>query len=827
MNKMTKILALVLAVLMIVPAIVACNKPTDNPTPNPAENPTEAPVDNPTEAPVDNPTEVPATDVPVPEGEYTYHLAMGANPSCWNPHAWQMSNESTLMSYIEAPFVDLTIAEDGVNFMWVFEMATGLTDVTATYADREKWLDEDDEGNLPTEHYIYKIDLNPDAKWEDGTPITSADYIYSMQQMLSSEMKNYRANTYFDGDTAIKNSKAYYMNDLVGQPIYEKADASIEEGPFYVDLTQICVFFGSSNTPKDYYDAGYAPYFVGVDGTDVFETWAANEGWTEVTPEIQADIENMTANFNDDVENWKEWCYYIAGTYEETPWEDVGLVAEGDYTIYYINQNPVTEFYMKTALTSNWLVYKDLYEAGKKTVENLVTTDYGTSKETYMATGPYRLDSFEPDKQFILVRNENWFGWNDGKHVGQYQTTRVIYDIIAEHSTALMAFNRGDLDEVALESDDLEIYKMSNYLLKTDETYTQRFIFATDPEKLQALEAEAGDGANKQVLQYDDFRKAISLSINRTEFCANCTSGFKPAYFLLNNLYYYDIENNTESQYRNTDAGREAVLRLYGIEYGDGTAYPDAKAAFAAVTGYDVDAAKELFKSVYDQAIADGTYTPGQLIKINCEASASALSAEDTRQQEYLTQYVAAATEGTGFEGKISFNFLGNIEKRYEDVALGKIEMIRGAWGGAAFYPFSTIRVYCEPDYMGGLTAIHESCGWDPTVETMTVELDGEEITDTLQNWAKSMNGAGQYAQDKDTCLIILSNLETAILSSYQCIPTGTYTDCSLFSKKINYATTTYNIMYGYGGVRLMTYNFNDEQWEAFKAEQGGEIDYK
>ena len=120
MNKMTKILALVLAVLMIVPAIVACNKPTDNPTPNPAENPTEAPVDNPTEAPVDNPTEVPATDVPVPEGEYTYHLAMGANPSCWNPHAWQMSNESTLMSYIEAPFVDLTIAEDGVNFTYPF-----------------------------------------------------------------------------------------------------------------------------------------------------------------------------------------------------------------------------------------------------------------------------------------------------------------------------------------------------------------------------------------------------------------------------------------------------------------------------------------------------------------------------------------------------------------------------------------------------------------------------------------------------------------------------------------------------------------------------------
>ena len=763
------------------------------------------------------------------EDEYTLHLSMAASPINWNPHAWEMSNESDMMSYIEMPLVDITIAEDGVNFEWVFEGAADLEDITATYADREKWLTPDAEGNLPTEKLIYKIALNPNAKWADGTPINADTYIYSMQQMLDPAMKNYRANSYFEGDTAIKNAKLYYNNDKAGQPIYEKANAAVEADKFYVDLTADCAFFGQP--AKDYYDsASYHSYFVDAEGVDVFEKWAKQEGWIEVTDEIKADLIFMGAAFGDpNEEDWKEWCSVITGEYATTPWEDVGLLKADDYTLIYVNETPVSAFYMKSMMTSNWIVYEPLYEAGKKQVEDLVTTDYGTSAETYMSAGPYKLATFEEDKQFILERNENWYGWTDGKHEGQYQPTKVIYDIIPEHATALMAFEKGDLDSVALTADDLINYKMSDYLLKTDQTYTFRYIFATDLEKLTALEQEANDGSNKKVLCYDDFRKAISLSMNRAQFCADCTTGYKPAYYLLNSLYYYDIENNTESQYRNTKAGRDAVLRLYGVEYGEGKAYADDVAAYDSVNGYDVEQARALFQKVYEQAIADGNYTEGQKVHIRCEAKASAIAAEDTRQQEYLNDYVAEATKGTGFEGLVDFEFLGNISNRYDDVALGKIEMIRGAWGGAAFYPFSTIRVYCEPDYMGGMTKIHESCGWDPTVETITIPLDGEEVTDTIQNWAKAIQPAGKFGGDEyaETRLNILSYIESAVLGSYQCIPFGCECECTLFSKKIEYATEDYNIMYGYGGIRLMKFNYNDAEWAEFVASQNGTIDYK
>ena len=849
MKKMTKILALLLAVLMIVPALVACGKKDDQQADNTAEpsQNTPAPGENtPEPGKTDEPEVTPAPQQDRPEGNYTYHLSMGASPINWNPHAWEMNNESTMMSYIEAPLCDISIAADGVNFEWVFEMATSLEDVTATYADREKWLTPDADGNLPTEHLIYKIELNPDAKWADGTPINADTYIYSMQQMLDCNMKNYRANSYFDGDTAIKNAKNYYNNDKVGMPIFDQYLNVEDGGDMYFSVDAIPLFL-TDGSISEYGGAGYGAYWTyhggDKDGQSIYDEMVAyiaehdaedgfEDGFVKVTEgdDLYQMILASTLNFSgNDESNVPEWMFAVVGEYKKTEWEDVGLVKGGDYTLYYINENPVSEFYMKSMMTSNWIVYKDLYEAGKSQKEDLTVTNYGTSAETYMSSGPYMLESFEADKQFVLVRNPNWYGWTDGKHVNQYWTSKVIYDIIAEHATALMAFEKGDLDEVTLSADDLVNYKMSEYLLKTDETYTGRYIFATDLEKLTALEEEANDGKNKKVLFYDDFRKAISLSIDRNQFCTDCTSGFKPAYFLLNNLYYYDIEHNTESQYRNTDAGREAVLRLYGVQYGDGTPFATAEEAYNSINGYDVEAAKALFQAVYEKAIADGNYKEGQEVHIRCEASAAALAAEDTRQQEYLNDYVAKATVGTGFEGKISFEFLGNIESRYEDVALGKIEMIRGAWGGAAFYPFSTIRVYCEPDYMGGLTKIHESCGWDPTTEKMTITIDGREVEKTLQDWAKSMNGAGEYADDKyvDIKLQILSNLESAILGSYQCIPYGTYTDCSLFSKKIKYATTTYNIMYGYGGIRLMTFNYNDEDWAKFVQEQGGTINYK
>lgn len=756
--------------------------------------------------------------------EYTYNQYMEASPTDWNPHTWEMNSDSEMQTYINIGFVDVTIAENGVDFEWVYEMADSITDITANFEDKDKWGITENSGR------VFEIKLNQAAKWQDGTPINADSYIYSMQKQLDPEMKNYRANSYFEGDAAIKNAKAYYSNDLVGQDYfvaladagYASAEEAIAAGEtLYVDLAN---FWGIATAEG----LGYAA----IDNDTMIRDEAIAEGEPEDFVSAKYLYDNYLAT-GAYYEAYQTTYVGVLRQYEETPWEEVGLYKADDYTLIYITEYACEMFYFLTNATSIWLVHEGLYEANMSQEGNLKATSYCTNLETTMSYGPYKLVSFEKDKQFVFERNENWYGWTDGKHEGQFQTTKIVYQVIADHNTQLQLFTSGKLDGLGLTADDMRTYRMSDYLLKTDQTYTFRFVFATDLEALKALEEVAADGANKRVLAYDDFRKAISLAMDRTRMCQEGTSAYKPAYYLLNYLYYTDIANDPSSQYRRTPEAMEAVLRLYGIEYGEGKTYATVEEAYNAVTGYDVESAKELFQAVYEQAVADGNYTDGQDIKITCVATgADQTSAEDIAQQDLLNEFVAKATEGTGFEGKITFTFKAG-PNRYADVAAGKVEMIRGAWGGAAFYPFSTIRVYCEPDYMGGLEAIHESCGWNPGEETLTITHDfngdgtAEEVTKTFQAWAQSINGSGEYAADPDMCLVILSWLETGILETYQCIPWSTETASTMYSMKIKYATLDYNIMYGYGGLRLMGYNYNDVEWEEFVKSQGGTLSYE
>ena len=122
--------------------------------------------------------------------------------------------------------------------------------------------------------------------------------------------------------------------------------------------------------------------------------------------------------------------------------------------------------------------------------------------------------------------------------------------------------------------------------------------------------------------------------MDRAKFCTEATSAYKPAFVLLNSLYYYNIAEDTNSIYRNTDEAKQAILNVYDVKYDENT---DLDAEVAKITGYDVEAAKKLFQSVYEQAKADGNYTDGQAITIRCCASAASdLSAEDKTQETLM-----------------------------------------------------------------------------------------------------------------------------------------------------------------------------------------------
>lgn len=797
--------------------------------------------------------------------KYTLRETIGAGPTNFNPHTWETNADNYLAPYTEMGLVDITIAADGVNFEWVYEMATSVTDVTAEYladpAKVKKWeIDKDKQ----KEGKVYRIALNRDAKWANGETINADTYIESMKALLDPKMRNYRANTYYDGSAAVKNAKKYFEAEA---PIYDVVVPAYGEGetPDYsFDITKNSVYINLNANNMTVAPYSFAQFIdegriKDKASYEALKEQANSYGYIKVTEDnkekVLSIMNEYLANFGlsiykdktagtVDEDLFKEFLFYNTGKFADSyDWENVGLLKVDDYTIDYVCEGTEEEFYFLISLTSNWIVYLPIYNQQKSQVGDLYTTKYGTSVDTYMSYGPYKLISYEKDKQLKMTRNDQWYGWTDGKHVGQFQTTDVVADIITDDATLEGLFLSGKIDSLTLNSSQLANYRNSENLLKTDQTYTYRFVFASDLAKLKELEAKYNNGKNLQVLSYKDFRKAISLAINRTEFAAQATGGFKPAYSLYNNIYYYNVAEDSESIYRRTDEAKQAIVDLYGLEYGEGKTYKNLDEAYKAITGYDVQAAKNLFSAVYTKAIDDGLYTAGQEILIHCDATGmETLSEDDKSQERLLNQFVAAATKGTGFEGKIKFEFRVNTDNRYSDVAKGKVEMIRGAWGGAAFYPFSAIRSYVGAEYNGGIEKVHESCGWDPRAEKLKLTYDFknegkvEEWEYDLEQWSVIINGGGKLARTGDTVypavtyakakLYIMSQLEKAVLSSYQCIPFASETNCSLFSHKISYATLNYNIMYGYGGLRLLTYNYTDMEWDNYVKSQNNQLKY-
>lgn len=665
----------------------------------------------------------------------TYTTALGSN---WNPHTWETNADSGVNDYITSPLVSVSVldGEAGV-YQWIYEMASSITDVTALCRDDlTKYavvLPEGQTAEETDEGYVYEIALNPEARWQNGEPITADDYIYSMEQLLSPRMHNYRANLYIAGEAALAGAKEYYYSD------------------------------GS------------------------------------------------------------------------IPFETVGCYKVDDYRIRYVCRTYLQLEYFLSSCTKNWLVYRDLYEEGKDTSGELVTTDYGTSIQTTMAYGPYKLYAMQPDRQMIFLQNENWYGWErqpdgslialtpyevDGSPRQRYQTTRIVVDVL-EETTAKQAFLKGELSAWTPPAEELSAYGLSDRLYRSEETYTMSLFFNSDRGALEEMDRSKGN-TNSLVLSSETFRKAMSLAIDRAEF-VSATPGYKSAYTLMNDLYFYDIYRDPKSSYRGSEPAMEAICRLYGVEYGEGKAYATVEEASASVSGYNLAQAKVLMKQACEELSAAGDYTPGQPVVIRVAWAKGALSPSDSQQVSLLNRFLNRAAEESGF-GTITLEAVGNLSDRYGDVTRGEYAVGYGAWGGAAFYPFRNMQLYCDPDQY----ALHEGACWDPTAEELTLSVRGEEVTMTWQDWSNALMGTGRYAAaDNRLKLEITALLEQKFLEKYYRIPLCSTTVGQLLSYQVDYYTDDYNVMYGFGGLELMEFYYDDDEWKAFVSSQGGILSYE
>ena len=159
-------------------------------------------------------------------------------------------------------------------------------------------------------------------------------------------------------------------------------------------------------------------------------------------------------------------------------------------------------------------------------------------------------------------------------------------------------------------------------------------------------------------------------------------------------------------------------------------------------------------------------------------------------------------------------------------------------WTGSTFDPFGLMEAYTSNNYQ------YDPC-WDTTAEKLEITLGDETYTATVWDWTQAISGtevegtnaAGEtvtlcfpYSTDEaETAqrFEVLAALENCVLMNYDFIPVMGDSSAKLKGMQIEYYTEDEVFPMSRGGIKYMTYNYSDEEWEAFVAEQGGTLNYK
>ena len=859
---MKKLLAMLLAVLMVVSCFAAC-APSETGESTGSTNPADTGSDY---------------TVETFEGDFIYKDSVSVLASNWNPHTYQSADQAypldfttsglyTFMYNDELKPVEGKEAYEG--YVIVPDMAASMpVDVT------EKVKAEHPEFGIPksaTAGFAYTIDLNDYLQFDNGTKINAQTYVESMKRMLDPKLMNYRAEDVYTGSLVLAGAENYAnqgkstycdnaslsFSNLVknddgtystanGEPVYVAwdNDSGLEwlggySLKFYVD------YYGDTAFDLTYYNEldaaadenGYIPM------TDDAYTWlkqtiTGNAEWGET---------------EDDLCNYMVYFFAYPETFD---WSNVGLYASGEYQLTIVLEQSLTDFYLyyNIGVLDLCLVDVELYDSLLQENEGVWTSTYNTSVETSVSFGPYKLSEYQTDKNMHFVRNENWWGYTDGKHVykdptdgkyySMYQTSEIDTQVVPESATNKMMFLKGQLMGYGLQAEDFETYRNSEFVYETPATTIFFLVLNGHMEAIQEREAAAdfdGSTTDIETITLESFRRAMAVTYDKDLFCSTISPARSATYAAIGNLYVYDVD--TGARYRDTDQAKQILCDVYSV---DTSKYASLDDAVASITGYDPETAKTLYQQAYTEALDKGYITDDNNDGISDQTvtitySLSADSDFMTKTIDYLNAKLAEVLVGTGFEGKVKIIKsapLGDVDWS-EQLKAGQTDVCLCGWQGSALDPYSLTDLYTNP------AKAYDAAWFDATTVSLTLNVnvagpdatEMKDVTMTMKEWSDALNGAtvtvggveynfGDGQTDVDTRLAILAGIEGAILRTYNYLPMMQNASMALLSQQVYYVVEEYSPVMGRGGIAYMKYNYNETEWSAYVTEQGGELQY-
>lgn len=847
--KKNKLLALILALVMVLPfALTAC-QPTE-PTP------------------------------PTPSAKtYTYRAAAASITTNWNTHTYQSNDATDVLGYTEDGLYTFDYNEDKDGYVIIPSMATEMPiDVSEDYAEKFGY-DATEEGRA------YKIPLRNDLKFQNGDAINAQTFVDSIKLLLNPAAANKRASDTWTGNMKIFGAEDYNKSGLTKDEItstqYETIQAAWDAGKtVYITKDAISSAFSSwfGGTYEQVKNAGYfAMYFslyengekTDVTFFDKYDIDKAEDGKIEVTQAILDDYAKCS-DWNPDPQAEVAAFSVVSVTYPEYAWEDVGVFADpaDPLALIIVLEQPLTGFYLNYSLSGSlWLVHPATYESCTKMTGGVYSNDYATSKDKYVGFGPYQIDTYTADHSVTFKKNNNWWGFTSGEQSEFYQTTNISIVKVTEESTRLEMFLKGELDSYGLTVEDMEDYQGSDYTYYTEGDSTWFVAMNPDPATLAANEknavAEAPTGAeiDKQILTIKEFRQALSFSLDRAAYALELDPLGAPAKALYGNMIISDPETGTA--YRTTEEAKDTILAFWGLtdHVGPGKDYATKDEAIASITGYDPSGAKALFTQAYEKAVELGYISAAAAESgnfcISIIIGRPAEAAYYDNGYQFLSATWTKAVEGTPLEGKLLFTqsaVLGSsaFADRLRD---GTVDLLFGVgWTGSALDPYGLMQAYVDPGYQ-------YDPSWDTSTATLDIALDldgkgektyrasvygwgyqalsGVEIKEGVYGVeATVLDAEGQPTEEKVVInagvtadatlrLKILAAVEKAVLEQYNMIPVNSDSSASLKGMRIVFGTEEYIYGVGRGGVKYMTYTADDAAWAQYVKDQGGTLNYK
>ena len=813
-KKLLMLIAMVLVVVLCASVLTACKKDKGNDD----ENVTK-----------------PGTGWEDPK-MYTMREYTSQMPSQWCTILSSDNVNNEMESYFTSAFYEFNYKFDANGkivpgaYTVEYSAATKLEDVTKKYAGQYGLAADAEKGQA------FAMTLRNDLKWDDGTPIKATDFVYSMSQQLSPKYLFATASNYYSGNYVIHNAQNYVKQGQKGmfpaysvmkeynvaddaKLIYSTTNSRVAEKGFTPEV--IVAVFGIEGMTVEKINA-----LNGKSLADIKKDAALNETWEALLGAWKTDP-------NEELDFFETEYEYPAMDFSEVGY----FVGDNEYELVMVIDGTLNPLDAEGNLTyeagyyfSGWpLVKKDLWERCEDQSKTPYANSYCTTLEKSASWGPYKLTNYQDQKTYTVSRNDKWFGYGLPQYANQYQTDAIVTEKIEEWDTAWLAFQKGNLDDIGMDVKIAADYRTSKRAYFTPETYTFDL-------NIQSNATSKTDKRNNLLLNYADFRKAISLSLDRDDYCAKNNPSSQAALGLLNSMYYNDVENG--KVYRDSIQAKEAILNAYGAtKNADGswkvgeTTYTDIEDALDATTGYNLTLARQLVENAVAQAKKDGKYSDGDEIILTYGIETQ--TANTDRVKNWFQAAFDNMTKGTSIEGKVKIEYFmfssATWSKQFED---GEYDLCFSAWGNA---PFNPAYLLCE-------TQISEdnryAKKWDPKTVSVTVKATPDAdhkdgiYTYNLEQWRLILQG-------KDGCpvnfknfpmedqLTALGAVETAILKEYYSIPVFSRYSASLMGYKVDYVSYEYNTFMGYGGIRYMTFNYDDTAWAEFVASNNNILNYK